>query len=65
MKKELDRVAYWSKEVLIHYRCSVCSQWWSIGDDEPQNRDTIVCPHCSSTLYLKELKNLNKLNELN
>ena len=50
-----DSYALYSKEILVHYRCSFCDQWWTIGDDDPEKRETITCPHCSENLVPKEI----------
>ena len=47
--------ALYSKEILVHYRCSACNQWWTIGDDKPEERGSITCPHCSATLITEEI----------
>jgi len=33
-----------SKEVLVHFQCSSCSKWWTIGD--APDRGHWFCPWC-------------------
>lgn len=33
-----------SKEVLVHFQCSECKGWWTIGD--APERDHWFCPWC-------------------
>ena len=50
----------YSKEVLVHYRCNVCQQWWTIGDDDPEEREYIYCPNCGSLNSTEEAKPLDE-----
>lgn len=34
-----------STEVLTHYSCPVCAQWWTIGDSPYKPGDKIHCPN--------------------
>jgi hypothetical protein len=46
-KERVPRYNY-SIEMLVHFRCSVCSGWWSIGDAKVDR--TYFCPHCGKAL---------------
>jgi rubrerythrin len=36
-----------SVEKLSHFRCGVCSKWWSVGD-APISKKEWFCPWCGS-----------------
>lgn len=38
----------YSIEILYHFKCSFCKQWWTIGDYNKQHtgEDWIYCPNC-------------------
>lgn len=46
------REVTYSVESLTHFRCQVCTKWWSIGD--PPKRDFWFCPWCGEKLVLKD-----------
>lgn len=35
-----------SVETLFHFQCTECKNWWSIGDFDIDNIDTLGCPFC-------------------
>ncbi len=35
-----------SKETLYHFQCTECKYWWSIGDFDIVNIDTLCYPFC-------------------
>lgn len=37
-----------SRELLMHYQCSLCNGWWSIGDG--RSYGGYFCPHCGHWL---------------
>jgi len=37
-----------SRELLMHYQCSACKGWWSIGDG--RSYGGYFCPHCGKWL---------------
>lgn len=37
-----------SRELLMHYQCSLCKGWWSIGDG--RSYGGYFCPHCGHWL---------------
>lgn len=39
-----------SREMLMHYRCSACDGWWSIGDG--RSYGGYFCPHCGCWLEI-------------
>lgn len=39
-----------SREMLMHYRCSACGCWWSIGDG--RSYGGYFCPHCGQWLEI-------------
>lgn len=41
----------YSIEFLIHYKCSACARWWSIGDGPTVG--LIYCPWCGVKQMLK------------
>ena len=45
-----------SKEVLWHYQCSECKQWWTIGDPPGVMKKWISCPNpdCRTMLRVSE-----------
>ena len=42
---------YYSIEHVIHYKCSACARWWSIGDGPTTGH--IYCPWCGVLHTLK------------
>lgn len=38
-----------SVEFLYHFSCSVCGNWWTVGDLEWSVGKEITCPHCRHT----------------
>lgn len=56
-----EATALTSVEILYHFSCPWCNQWWSVGDFDWRNRPfnplAVVCPHCglSSALPFKPL----------
>ena len=45
----------YSKEILYHFRCCVCGQWWTIGDPrEEMLVDDVYCPYCSTGCSAQE-----------
>ena len=40
-----------SIEYVIHYKCSACARWWSIGDGPTTGH--IYCPRCGVLHTLK------------
>ncbi len=41
----------YSIEWLVHYQCSYCSGWWSIGDGPIEGM--VHCPWCGTRYELK------------
>lgn len=37
-----------SAERLVHFQCSYCDKWWTIGD--PPEKDYWYCPWCGTLL---------------
>ena len=42
---------YYSIEYVIHYKCSACARWWSIGDGPTTGQ--VYCPWCGVLHTLK------------
>jgi len=55
-----------SVEHLVHFQCSLCKGWWSIGD-APADRNEWCCPWCCvvSVFTQKDAKQLGLLNDEN
>lgn len=34
-----------SEETLVHFQCSTCTKWWTIGD-APKDKKEWYCPWC-------------------
>ena len=41
-----------SVELLVHFQCSGCLGWWTVGD-APNDRLTWNCPWCGQQLSLE------------
>ena len=48
-----------SQEILTHYQCEYCSNWWSVGD-KPADSSPKYCPFCGERL--EKTKPLKKIN---
>ena len=35
-----------SKEVILHFRCGECDNWWSYATTEGYVPKDFTCPHC-------------------
>ena len=46
----------YSKEIIWHFICHFCKDWWSIAASEDVVFKNLYCPHCG--------KNQNSLTEL-
>ena len=42
-----------SIEILTHYQCPDCEQWWSIGDAPPFT--SMYCPLCGASHLVKDV----------
>ena len=56
-----DAYHMFSIEILYHFRCLTCKNWWSIGDYKKQK--LITCPHCKIEKEIKEMSVLNLAND--
>ena len=55
LDREPQKMARVSIEILYHYRCNACSQWWSVADIAPGDR--VACPHCFTAQPVEEIEN--------
>lgn len=43
-------------EVLHHFQCGDCNQWWTIGDYRPsREREQLCCPKCGTRARYEEV----------
>ena len=47
-KPELLPEYEWSIEELVHYRCTSCAGWWTVGNGKLNRK--CYCPHCGRHL---------------
>lgn len=40
-------------ELLRHFNCGMCGQWWSISGLEPKS--VMFCPHCGTSAETEEI----------
>lgn len=38
----------YTKEIIFHYTCSKCKNWWSYATTDGYNPVVAYCPHCST-----------------
>lgn len=59
--KTADKMHHCNVEEILHFTCSVCHAWWSVGTMERARPRKIHCPHCgefNKTIY-DELPHMN------
>jgi len=44
-----------SVEQLVHFNCSLCLKWWSIGDYTFEKTE-MICPHCGKLQPLNTIE---------
>jgi ribosomal protein L44E len=37
-----------TKEIIFHYTCSKCKNWWSYASADGYNPVVMYCPHCAA-----------------
>jgi hypothetical protein len=42
----------YAQEMLTHFKCDVCNNWWAIGDWV--KKDSMTCPHCHTCQNIEE-----------
>ncbi len=54
----------YSIEVLYHFSCGKCQNWWSIGDFQSGKNNHLTCPHCGWVGELYNLKDIEPIQQI-
>ena len=42
------------KEIIWHFTCEDCLNWWSIAATDNWTPKSLTCPHCSTKMVITE-----------